>query len=57
MVDAMVFIAVLIVIAFGIASLGALTSSAQLRMDAIERGHALYCPVDGEWSWKGECDG
>ncbi len=22
---------------------------------AIERGYATYCPMDGEWAWKGEC--
>lgn len=24
---------------------------------AIERGYALYCPGDGRFAWKGECDG
>lgn len=23
---------------------------------AIERGYALYCPHDGEFSWVGECE-
>lgn len=23
---------------------------------AIERGYAIYCPDDGKWAWKGECD-
>lgn len=27
-----------------------------LRQQAVERGYALYCPTDGKWAWKGECD-
>jgi hypothetical protein len=23
--------------------------------EAIDRGYALYCPVDGVFAWKGEC--
>ena len=23
---------------------------------AIERGYGLYCPVDGEFAWVGECE-
>ena len=26
------------------------------RHQAIERGYALYCPHDGEFAWKGECE-
>ena len=22
---------------------------------AIYRGYASYCPMNGEWAWKGEC--
>lgn len=29
---------------------------AQFKAAAIERGYAEYCPTDGEWAWKGECD-
>ena len=25
-------------------------------IEAIERGYALYCPVTGNFAWKGECD-
>ena len=25
------------------------------KIDAVERGLALYCPNDGEWAWVGEC--
>ena len=28
---------------------------ANLEIQAIERGYALHCPVDGQWAWKGEC--
>lgn len=24
--------------------------------NTIERGLAQYCPNDGKWAWKGECD-
>lgn len=27
-----------------------------LKAEAIERGYALYCPKDGRFEWKGECD-
>lgn len=27
-----------------------------IQQQAIERGYALYCPKDGEFAWKGECD-
>ena len=33
------------------------TTIVQVKVDAVERGYALYCPLDGEWAWKGECDG
>ena len=23
---------------------------------AIERGYGLYCPMDGEFAWRGECE-
>ena len=25
------------------------------KIDAIERGLAMYCPDDGRWAWNGEC--
>ena len=27
-----------------------------MKRQAIERGHALYCPHDGEFAWVGECE-
>ena len=29
----------------------------RVQRQAIERGYALHCPKDGEFAWKGECDG
>lgn len=26
------------------------------RQETVNRGLALYCPNDGEWAWKGECE-
>lgn len=26
------------------------------RNEAVKRGYASYCPQNGEWAWKGECD-
>lgn len=31
-------------------------TKASYRTDAIERGHALYCPDNGKFEWVGECD-
>lgn len=28
----------------------------QWKMDTVNRGLALYCPNDGQWAWKGECE-
>lgn len=33
-----------------------LTVSSSYEKSAIERGYALYCPTDGNFAWKGECD-
>lgn len=27
----------------------------RIKAQAIERGYASYCPLDGKWAWKGEC--
>lgn len=27
-----------------------------IQQQAIERGYALYCPKDGKFAWKGECN-
>lgn len=36
--------------------LGIEATIGQYRGQAVERGYASYCPVDGEWAWKGECE-
>jgi hypothetical protein len=28
----------------------------RLKGEAIELGYASYCPLDGRWAWKGQCD-
>lgn len=28
----------------------------QIRHEAIEREYGQYCPNDGVWRWKGECE-
>ena len=35
---------------------GSAAASHHYEAQAIERGYALYCPKDGEFAWKGECD-
>lgn len=32
-----------------------ITTNRQWEKGAIERGHAQYCPLDGEFAWNGEC--
>lgn len=29
---------------------------ARFKQGAIERGYGLYCPTNGDWAWKGECE-
>lgn len=33
------------------------TPNSYWRGEAIERGHAVYCPNNGNFAWIGECDG
>lgn len=28
----------------------------QVKTEAIQRGHASFCPLNGEWAWNGECE-
>lgn len=37
-------------------TLGSVFGGSAYKQEAIERGYALYCPNNGEWSWAGECD-
>lgn len=41
---------------FALLSLAFNEKARLIRLDAIERGYALYCPTTGEWAWKGECE-
>jgi len=38
------------------ASIGHREASRVYKSDAIERGYAQYCPTDGAWAWKDECE-
>jgi len=31
------------------------TDAENFKAEAIQRGLAQYCPVTGNWAWKGEC--
>lgn len=45
-------------LAFGLVTMlfaGVSVSDSNWHRELIERGLAQYCPVDGEWAWKGEC--
>lgn len=44
------------VFGFGLAALLLTADRNGWRAEAIERGYAQYCPDDGQWAWKGECD-
>lgn len=32
------------------------TTGIETKQEAIDRGYALYCPKNGEFAWKGECE-
>lgn len=32
------------------------TTTPDWQREAIQRGFALYCPGNGEFAWKGECE-
>lgn len=36
--------------------LGSMLKGDEMRSQAVERGYATYCPQNGNWAWKGECD-
>jgi hypothetical protein len=41
---------------FGLAWIGMAVKCDNLRAEAINRGLAQYCPTNGVWAWKGECN-
>lgn len=32
------------------------TQHTEIKQQALDRGYALFCPKDGRFAWKGECD-
>jgi len=45
--------AVLLVVLFW--EIGADRQQTAWQKATVERGLALYCPMDGQWAWVGEC--
>ena len=46
-------------VALGISTtywIGVSGSDRSWRKETIERGLGQYCPHNGKWAWKGECD-
>jgi hypothetical protein len=35
--------------------IGTAVNSIGWRANILDRGLAVYCPLDGKWAWKGEC--
>lgn len=48
-----ILFAVLLSVSF--AAIGAGRQQTAWQKSTVERGLALYCPLDGEWAWIGEC--
>ncbi len=50
------FIAIAIVIGFVLGALaGKFATKRDFQNEAIQRGHAQFCPTNGIWAWSGEC--
>ncbi len=54
--DALMFVVWTLFVALFAALLGASAAENRWEAELISRNLALYCPQDGEWAWKGECD-
>lgn len=39
----------------GLSMIIAVSIDLRYQEGSISRGYAQYCPLDGEWAWKGEC--
>lgn len=50
------YLLMLLIGAFFGAMAGVALSASNWRSDTVERGLALYCPDNGHWAWKGECE-
>lgn len=48
-----VYFAVLIAVLVAVMAWG--VTNTLWKIDAVDRGLALYCPMDGQWAWNGEC--
>lgn len=35
---------------------GLLSGIERVQRQAVQRGYALHCPIDGRFAWRGECD-
>lgn len=49
---AVLTVCIIVLVAFS----GVLLGVRSVRHEAISRGYALYCPGDGDFAWKGECE-
>jgi hypothetical protein len=49
-------ITVIAAMIFGTISVTHLAVNTEWRADTVARGLAQYCPTDGAWAWKGECE-
>lgn len=57
LVPAVGFVTLVVFLIFLVLSNAAISGDVfALKRQAIERGYALYCPADGEFAWKGECE-
>lgn len=27
----------------------------KMQLEAVQKGYASFCPLDGKWAWNGEC--
>ena len=55
MSDTMVFVlwSLWVAVIVGIATIGVTNNI--WKADTVERGLAMYCPDNGQWTWVGEC--
>lgn len=54
--EVLILLAIGTFVGFICVSVGRNAGELDMQAEAIERGYALYCPTDGEFAWKGECD-
>ncbi len=54
--DVPFYIAITCAAIFGVLGIILFSSNGNLKTQAIERGYALHCPIDGKFAWAGECE-